>query len=518
MNVDVPKNVSSLDVSADFILPGGGQFTGGRTATGALAVISWNAAVLFARGKSADGIMVQPSLRIPSGWKYATALPVARVNGDTIEFEPASLTTVVDSPVQIGLNQTVVRLRDADGRAHEVDFVSDTFSTGQPPASFAEIGNALVTQAGLLFGGRHYRHYNWLITVSDGVAHFGLEHHESSDNRLPADVLDSARGHRRLAGLISHEYVHSWNGKYRRPAGLLSPDFSTPMQGELLWVYEGLTTYLGNVLAARSGGWSAESYRERIAQMAADLESQAGRTWRPLGDTAVEAQILYGAGSPWWSLRRGVDFYDESNFIWLEADAIIRERSAGKRSLDDFVSRFYGGLTAPMVKSYTFDDVVAAMNATEPYDWRTYFTTRLESVEAHAPLGGLARSGWRLVFNDTPNETASEGEEGSEDLNLRSSIGMQIGKGGQVVDVAPATLAAKAGLAPGFTILAVNGRKYSLAAMRNALKAGKPLEVIAQNGEYFGVYRIEYTGGLRYPHLVRDESKPDLLSAIIKPR
>ncbi len=517
LHIDVPAGTTSLDVTADFLLPSSGGFTAGRTATPALGVISWNTALLFPKGRPADEIIVQPSLRVPSGWKFASSLGVERTSGDVIEFKPVSLTLLVDSPVQIGAYQKVVSLREADGRAHQVVLVGESMEALETPKDFATVADSLVKQGGIIFGGRHYNSYRWLLTLSDGVAHFGLEHHESSDNRLSADSLATPKGHRDIYSLLSHEYGHSWNGKYRRPAGLLSPDFSTPMQTELLWVYEGLTEYLGYVLTVRAGGWKPEEFREALAHAAANLESQVGRTWRPLIDTAVQAQVLFGAPSAWWSLRRGVDFYGESIFIWLEADAIIRDESGGKRSLDDFLAKFYGGMSGPAVKPYTFDELVTAINSVHPHDWRTFFNTRLQSVKPGAPLGGVIRAGWRFELNETPNAYRSEVEQAGT-LNLRNNLGMSLGREGVISDLAPSTPAAKAGLAPGFTIIAVNGVKYSPDVMRRAIKSKQPIEVIAQNGDYFAVHRIEYSGGLLHPHLVRDTSKPDLLSAILKAR
>jgi predicted metalloprotease with PDZ domain len=521
-HIDVPTGATSLDVALDFLLPSGGQFSAGRTATSALSVVSWNTALLYPEGRTGDEISVKASLRIPSGWKFATALPVESVSGNDISFKTASMTTVIDSPVQMGSHQKVVALREFDNRPHEIDLVSDSDAALELPENFVATNNGLVEQAGLLFGGRHYRDYHWLITLSDGVAHFGLEHHESSDDRMGENTLLTPAGQRGLAGLLAHEYVHSWNGKYRRPAGLMSPDYQTPMQGELLWVYEGLTEYLGSILPPRSGAWTPEYFREYLASVASDLESESGRTWRPLADTAVEAQVLYEAPGSWWSLRRGVDFYDESTLVWLDADTIIREQSGGKKSLDDFTRRFYGTLTGPMVKPYAFDDVVAAMNETQSYDWRKFFNTRLQSLEPHAPMEGIVRSGWKLVYTDKANESMTDSAERYHGLNLRNGIGLALGAEGQVSDITPGLPAAKAGVAPGFKIIAVNGRRYTTEVMQNEMKSSakstEPLELILQNGETFTVARVDYHGGLQYPHLVRDDSKKDYLSAIITKR
>jgi predicted metalloprotease with PDZ domain len=521
-HLDVPTGASSVDVSLDFILPNGGQFSGGRTATSSLAVISWNNAVLSPSGRSADDIQVKPSLRIPNGWKFATALPVESVSGNDITFKPAPLATVIDSPVQMGSHQKVVALKVADERPHEIDLVADGDAALELPENFTTTYNNLVDQAGLLFGGRHYRWYHWLLTLSDNVAHFGLEHHESSDDRVNEDALQKPAGQRGVAELLSHEYVHSWNGKYRRPAGLLSPDYQKPMEGELLWVYEGLTQYCGSILPPRIGAWTPEYYRDYLASVASDLESESGRTWRPLADTAVEAQVLYNAGGDWWSLRRGVDFYDESILVWLDADTLIREQSGGKKALDDFTRRFYGGLTGPMVKPYTFDDVVTAMNETHAYDWRAFFNARLNSVDPHAPMAGITRGGWKLVYTDKENEAMADGAERSKGMNLRTTLGVQLGQNGAVNDVTPGLPAAKAGIAPGFRIIAVNGRKFTNDVLHAVLKASTtskdPIELIVQNGDNYSVVRVDYHGGLQYPHLVRDETKKDLLTPIITKR
>jgi predicted metalloprotease with PDZ domain len=521
-HIDVPAGATSVDVSLDFLLPSGGQFSAGRTATAALGVISWNTALLSPLGRSADDIQVKPSLRIPNGWKFATALPVDSVSGNEIRFKQAPLAMVIDSPVQMGSHQKVVALKVADDRPHEIDLVADGDAALELPENFVTTYDNLVEQAGLLFGGRHYRRYHWLLTLSDNVAHFGLEHHESSDDRVNEDSLLKPAGQRGVAELLSHEYVHSWNGKYRRPAGLLSPDYQKPMEGELLWVYEGLTQYLGSLLPARIGAWTPEYYREYLAAVASDLESETGRTWRPLADTAVEAQVLYGAGNDWWSMRRGVDFYDESILVWLDADTLVREQSGGKKSLDDFTRRFYGGLTGPMVKPYTFDDVVSAMNETQAYDWRAFFNARLNSVEPHAPMAGVARGGWKLVYTAKENESMTDAAERRKGMNLRTTLGVQLGSNGAVSDITPGLPAAKAGIAPGFQIIAVNGRKFTNEVLQAALKASKsttePIELILQNGDTYSVAKVDYHGGLQYPHLVRDEEKKDLLTGIITKR
>jgi predicted metalloprotease with PDZ domain len=522
LQLDVPAGTTAVDVTLDFLLPSGGNFSAGRTATSDLAVVSWNTVLLYPLGRSADDISVRATLRLPRSWKYATALTTERVEADRVQFATTSLARLIDSPVQTGIHQRVVKLRQVDGRAHDINLVSDTAAAIEPPTNFATVYNNLVDEAGLMFGGHHYGAYHWLLTLSNGVAHFGLEHHESSDDRVAEDALQTPAGQRGIAFLMAHEYVHSWNGKYRRPQGLMSPAYQTVMRSDLLWVYEGLTEYLSFILPARMGAWTAEETRERFAWYASGLESQTGRTWRPLLDTAVEAQVLYTSAGDWWSARRGTDFYEESVYVWLEADAIIRTESGGKRSLDDFLRRFYGGNTPPAVNPYTFDDVIAAMTETQPYDWRNFFESRLNSVEPHAPLGGLGRSGWKLVYTDVPNDAIRENDVFLKLYPMRESIGLELREGGVISDVTEGRAAAAAGLAPGFTIIAVDGRKFSDTVLRNAVKDSKtttdPIQIIAQNGDVFSVHTLDYHGGIVYPHLVRDDSRADLFTAIIAPR
>ena len=383
----------------------------------------------------------------------------------------------------------------------------------------------LVAETGVLFGTRHYRRYDFLLTLSDRMPQDGVEHHESSDDRTEENYfLDP--GLFASSELLPHEFTHSWNGKYRRPAGLATPDYQTPMKGDLLWVYEGLTQYYGVMLAARSGMMPLTMFREYLASTAAYLNDRPGRTWRDLQDTAIAAQILYSLPPEGSSLRRSVDYYDESTLIWLEADTIIRKQSNGKKSLDDFCQRFHGGEnTPPKVVPYTFDDVVTAMNEVAPYDWRAFFTARLKSHGPGAPLGGLENSGWKLVFTDVPNEYEHIDEVANQEIELQFSLGLLLhGPGGEdgdhVLDVIPGSPAANAGIAPGMRLVAVNGRKWNPDILRDAIARAKtskePIELLAENGDFYQTYRIDYHSGERYPHLEPLSGKTDLLTEIAK--
>jgi predicted metalloprotease with PDZ domain len=314
--------------------------------------------------------------------------------------------------------------------------------------------------------------------------------------------------------------VHSWNGKFRRPAGLATGDFSTPMKDDLLWVYEGLTQYLGKVLAARSALWTPDEYRENLALLASRLDHRPGREWRPLQDTADEASLLYYGRSDWDALRRDTDFYDEGALIWLEVDVTIRQLTSGKQSLDTFCKIFHGGdNSGPVVRPYTLDDIVRTLDEVAPHDWQTFFTTRLTSLDAHAPLRGIEEAGWKVAYGDTPTSMQEIVESTRNVVDLSVSVGLILQQDGTLLDVVPGTPAARSGLAPGMKIVAVNGRQYSKETLRAALRLGKtsttPLELLAANGQLYRTYAIDYHDGERYPYLERDPSKRDLLASII---
>jgi predicted metalloprotease with PDZ domain len=524
---EVPAGTDTLEVTLDFLSPTSAEgFASSPAATSQIAVLNWNLVLVYPKGAKSDDVMFAASLRIPAGWKYATALPVARESRGGVEFEPVSLTTLVDSTVLAGAHLKTVALGNNLDREHRINIAGDgEAATRMSPEQTTHL-RQLVAETGALFGARHYRHYDFLLALSDNLTSFGEEHHESSDNResdrylLDADQLEAGMD------LLPHEFFHSWNGKYRRPAGLATPNYEEPMRGELLWVYEGLTEYYGKVLSARSGLWTPEKLRENIAWTAAYLDQRKGRSWRDLQDTAIAAQILYGSrteGSTW---RRGVDFYDESTLIWLEADTIIRRATNGKKSLDDFCKAFHGGQsTGPKIVPYTFEDVVAAMYGVAPYDWRKFFTERLNSHGPGAPLGGLGNSGWAIAFSGEANEHERAVENARHITDVRFSLGLIVhnpgGEGGdQVAEVIPGSPAALAGIAPGMRLRAVNGRRWTPEILREAIGQSKgkngAIELLVENEDYFQTCRVEYHDGERYPHLERLAAQTDLLTEIAK--
>src|ERR1041385_2057143 len=511
----IPDGVSELDVSFDDVSQPE------STMSAKLARIKWNRVLMYPEGVNSDSIHVRTSLTVPSGWKYATALPVLSERQSEIDFKEVSLTELVDSPAIIGAHFRKFPLTSA-GINHEIDAMADTLSALEIKPETSNGLNRLVAEASALFGAHHYGSYKFLLTLSDHGGSEGLEHHESSEDGVGEKAFTDELELLDFADLMAHEFTHSWNGKYRRPIGLATPDFEQPMKGELLWVYEGLTQYLGHVLPARSGLWTAEDYRESLAQVVADFDLQAGRQWRPLVDTAVAVQLTYPSPRAWMNYRRRVDYYDEGSLIWLEADVLIRTRSAGKLSLNDFCRRFHGGQdTAPLVKPYTFDDIVNTLNEVTPYDWRAFLNERLNQVAPQSTLETINQGGWRLVYNDKPNTMVRLADHSRKSIDVSYSIGALLKDDGTVLDVNPSLSAFKAGLAPGMKIDAVNGRAWSTDVLREAIAAAKnnttSIQLVIENGSFTQTIQLNYHGGERYPHLERDPSKPDIISEIIKP-
>jgi predicted metalloprotease with PDZ domain len=525
-HLEVPQGAEMLEVSLDYLSPPP-ESSGSRDrsdATAKIAVLNWYLVTLYPQGIKTDDLTYEASLQLPAGWKYGTALPVAKETPEEIAFAPATLTMLIDSPLITGEYFRNIDLAPGQKPEHSIHMAAD--GPAALAASTAEVQHMrqLVAESGALFGARHYRRYDFLLALSDKMPPDGVEHHESSDNRTPEALFLDPDVRETQMDLLAHEFTHSWNGKYRRPAGLVAPDYQAPLKGDLLWVYEGLTQYYGVILSARSGFWTPPRLREYLAATAAYLNDRPGRTWRDLQDTAISAQILYAApvaGSSW---RRGVDYYDEGTLIWLEADTIIRKESNGKKSLDDFCRKFYGRENGALkVVPYTFGDVVTALNEVTPYDWSSFFKERLTTHGPGAPLGGVVNSGWKLVFTETVNEHQRSEEIVSQEVDVEYSLGFQVhATGGEesdrIIDVIPGSPADKAGLAPGMHLLAVNGRRWTPELLRDAIKrAGnnkEPIELLAENNDYFQIYRVEYHGGEKYPHLEATSGKTDVLAEI----
>jgi predicted metalloprotease with PDZ domain len=524
VNLDLPQGTTALTVHLDFLLAAPGptiDFAG--DASSKLLVLMWNTVLLYPKGHPAHEIMFEPQLRLPQGWKFNTSLPIASHSGDTIAFAPVPLDLLIDSPVQSGEYLTSIPLSTGTAPLQELDVAADEpWAIAISPELIQNYKN-LVTQASLLYQSYHFRDYHFLFTLSDNVIPLGQEHHESSDDRVAEHALVDPNHRILVSGLLPHEFSHSWNGQFRRPTGLATPDFQLPMQGELLWVYEGLTDYLGTLLTARSGLLTQQQSREEIASVASTLEHRAGRSWRSLQDTADSAQVLYFAPSEWVASRRSTDFYQESILLWLDVDTTIRKLTDQRRSMDDFCHIFYAGQDGqPVIKTYTFDDVVATLNQVAPYDWRTFLRERLDYTGPNAPLlGGITGGGWELVYNDTPNEVLVAHQAVSGGANLTSSVGMTVRADGMIQDVIPGMAATQAGLSPYMKVLAVNSRQFSVEELDRAVKNSKvnpgAIDILASNTGTVEHHAIAYHDGLRSPHLKRLEGKPDTLGAILTP-
>ena len=524
-HLTIPDGVSSLSVDLDYIEPAvTSGFSAGASATDKLVVISWNQNLLYPAGLRAQEITYDATLRLPEGWKFGTALPIAQEAGDEIQFKPVSLNRLVDSPVIAGQYLRVVNVTPpGEPIHHEMDIAADSDAALNLSPELQKDYTHLVAETGALFGARHYRDYHFLLTLSNHVAHFGLEHHESDDSRVPERSLIENAPRLQMAGLLPHEFVHSWNGKFRRPQDLSPPYYEEPMKTDLLWVYEGLTDYLGNLLATRSGLLTPKQYREHLAMVAAMLgPGRPGRIWRPLQDTADAAQILYFSPDEWRNWRRTTDYYEEGDLLWLEVNTTIRHLTQGRKSLKDFCHLFYGGPNeGPQLKTYTFQDLVQALNQVAPYDWANFFRTRLESTSPQPPMDGIESAGWKLIYNDQEPEMLKVQDEVHHTTNAVYSIGLLLKENGDIQDCIVGSPAYKAGISAGMRLMAVNSKAFTPAVLHDALKeslnSSQPLQLLVLNDGYYQTFSVDYHGGERYPHLAREQGKPDLLDEISKP-
>lgn len=527
-HIDVPKGATTLDLSFQYLAPVRPQQ--GRISNN-FADIKWNALLFYPAGYFSRRIQFAPELRLPEGWKFSTALDVKSQSSTLIQFKDTTLNTLIDAPLYAGVNYKRVDLSSGADNPVYMDVFADKPEQLEITPEELQFHKNLVIQAQKLFHSRHYDHYDFLFSLSDSVAGQGLEHHQSSEDGTRANYFtDWAAG---ISGraLLPHEYTHSWNGKFRRPADLWTPNFNVPMQNDLLWVYEGLTNYYGNVLTARSGMRTPEQARDTIAQIAAMFEASPGRTWRSLQDTTNQPIISEHGATPqvWQSWQRSYDYYPESDLIWLDADTKIREMSHGQKSLDDFARLFYGINNGSYVTvTYTLDDLIKAMNTVQPYDWAGFFRSRVYEVAPEVPENGIKQGGYRLVYNDSEPDWIKHSEP-TRPTSFGTSIGIGIaGQGGPnpgppggITEVWWDSPAFKAGITPDMQLLAVGDQAFSVANLRQAIVAAEknsaPMKLLLKRGEQFVTVSLDYHGGLRYPHLERVESAPDLLDGVLAP-
>jgi predicted metalloprotease with PDZ domain len=524
-HVSVPPRVTVLDAEFDFFSPPksfGSGFGETPSITPHLLIVAFNQLVLYPADMAAQAIDVKAQILIPSGWSFDEALQPEHVDGGVISLPAVSLSTLIDSPLLAGEHFRTVPLTEGAGStrisiaADATDdlAVSDTLIAGL---------RRLAAEGTALFGPGHYRRYAWLLALSNNLSHDGLEHHESSDVREVQALLtdpDNAVNWR----LFPHEYVHSWNGKYRRPAGLATPNYQQPMVDDLLWFYEGLTRFYGDlVLTARSGLATADQSRAYLAYVAALMDrDRPGREWRSIGDTATAAAAYAEAPGEWTAIRRGSDYYSEMMLVWLEADMKIRQSTGGKHSLDDFCRSFFSGPERfPATKPYTRSDIIEALHNVAALDWGAFFSSRVDSIVPRAPLGGISAGGWTLSYDDEPNGFLEAIEKSTASNNLSLSLGIWSKPDGTVLDTVIGSPAFEAGIAPAMQVIAIDGHRWSSAAARNAIvraeKVSEPLELIVSSEDLVRTVRVQYHGGLRNPHLRRDSSRPDLLSGLLSP-
>ncbi|WP_300750856.1 peptidase M61 [Janthinobacterium sp.] len=524
-HIDVPAGATAVEAQYQFLSPVEGN-QGRITMTADILGVQWHAMTLYPEGRPAREIQVQPSLTLPAGWQFGSALEVRAESstpaGKQVDFQTIDLDNLVDSPLFAG---RYFKRFDLDPGAKVpvyLNVVADSPDSLEATPEQIEKHRVLMQQVYKLFASRHFKHYDFLLALSDDFGGIGREHMQSSENGVKPGYFSEWDKTEAGRALLPHELTHSWNGKFRRPAGQATPDFNTPLQNSLLWVYEGQTQYWGNVLASRSGLITPANMRDLFASTAAYYDAVPGRSWRAMQDTTNDPIINGRRPIGWSSWQRSEDYYSEGSLIWLDVDTTIRELSGERRSLDDFARAFFGvqdGSTTPL--PYTFEDVVAALNAVQPYDWATFLRSRLDGHGPGAPLDGLARAGWKLVYRDKQTPFMQATEERSKNTDLSYSLGLTVDKDGKLSHLLWDGPAFKAGLSGNTTLLAVNGMAYTPKLLKKAIQAARdgtqPINLLVRKGKQFQTVALDYHGGLKYPQLERIAGTRDRLTTILQP-
>jgi len=526
-HVTIPPGVTTLHAHLDCIVL--------TNVSQKLAYLEWDKVMLYPANTPVRDIPILPSVIVPAGWGIGTALtpigggayPVPAA-GSTTHFAVTNVEQLEDSPILAGQYFHEFALAPEISPKHYIDVVSDApEDSNLRPEALAEIAN-LVREADALYRSHHYNQYHFLLSLSDTAGGLGLEHGQSSENGVGEKAFSDEDHQLGDADLLPHEFTHSWNGKYRRPVGLYQTDFATAQQGALLWVYEGMTQYLGELLAARSGLRSQAQYRDILAASAAGLDYTPGRKWRSTEDTAVAASILRDGNPAWANWKRGQDYYNEGELLWLDADTLIRKITSNKKSLDDFQRIFLGkgGNSGPIIVTYTFDELVRDLNEVVPYDWATFLHDRVDKINPRADLAGIEQGGYKLVYADKPNASelivsANVAPNAKAGVDVWYSIGLQVDAEGDIKDVRWEGPADKAKIVPGAKIIAVNGQVFSGDLLRDAIRDAKgksePISLIVQSDNFVSTDNIDYHDGERYPVLERVEGTPAYLDDITKP-
>jgi predicted metalloprotease with PDZ domain len=514
-HVTVPQGVSTLEVHVDAIVT--------ARVSDKLAMLEWENFLLYPAGIPVRELQIQPSVKVPTGWGVGTALTPTSTDGNTTHFAPVTVEMLEDSPVLTGKYFKEIPLAPDVTPKHFLDVAGDAPDDVELRPQFLTALSNLVHEAGAMYSSHHYNSYHFLLTLSDYAGGEGLEHHQSSDNGVGEKGYADDEHALVEADLLPHEFTHSWNGKYRRPEGLATPDYTTPMQGQLLWVYEGMTQYLGDVLAARSGFRTPEQYREDLAYTAANLDNRPGRTWRNTEDASVAASILRGGNPAWSNWRRGQDYYQEGELLWLDVDTTIRQLTQNKKSLHDFLVLFVGrgGDTGPMVAPYNFDELAKTLNEVVPNDWAGFLRERVTTLNPHANLAGIEHGGYKLIYTDTPTSYARAIQSMTGNIDAWFSAGFRLRRDGTISDVRVYSAADEAKLAPGEKVVAVNGRVFAPDIFNDAIKHAKgsaePIHLIVQSDTYIYPIDLNYHDGEKYPSLQRVGGAPAPLDDIVKP-
>ena len=455
-HVEVPEGARQLDLAF--------QFTGATNSDqGRISIASnmlnlqFEQVSLYPAGWFTRRIPVQASVTYPEGWTAVSGLPARRVGRDYV-YELTNYETLIDSPVFAGRYYREWKLSDRV----DLNVVADRPEELDAKAEQIDAHRKLVEQAVKLFGAQHYDRYEFLLAISDELGGIGLEHHRSSENGVDPGYFTKWNEGPGPRNLLPHEFVHSWNGKFRRGADSWTPDFHTPMRNSLLWVYEGQTQFWGYVLQARSGIVSKQDTLDMLANIAATLDNRPARTWRPLEDTTNDPIITDRAPKPWVSWQRSEDYYNEGMLVWLETDAMLRRLSGGRKSMDDFARAFFGMRDGDWgVLTYDFDQVVATLNTIQPHDWATFLRTRLDGLSERAPLAGFTENGYRLIYTEAPTAAFRNAERNRSHTDLSFSLGLVVGKAGAVSQVIWESPSFKAGLSLADTLVAIGGEAYS---------------------------------------------------------
>ena len=516
-HIDVPAGAAQLDIDFQFLTPVDDE-QGRIVMTPDMLNLQWNNVALYPAGYFTRGITIEASVKLPQGWQLGTALETASKTGDIVNFKPVSFETLIDSPIFAGRNFKRLEL-DTEGAAPVyLDIVADRPELLEIKPEQLEAQRALVRQAYKLYGSHHFDHYDFLLALTDKMGGIGLEHHRSSENGTVPTYFTEWDKNADTRSLLPHEFAHSWNGKFRRPFDLWTANYNVPMQDSLLWVYEGQTQYWGQVLAARSGFVTKEQALDSLALTTAAYDNRKGREWRALQDTTNDPILANRRSIPWRSWQRSEDYYSEGLLVWLDTDTLIRDLSKGTKSLDDFAKAFFGVQNGSYVPvTYNFDEVVRTLNGVVPHDWAKFLRARLDG-NGPAPLDGLTRGGYKLIYSETQSDYAKASETRRRVVDLSYSLGFTVGRDRTLTDVMWEGPAFKAGLTVSTEIVAVNGTAYDADRLRDAVKASKtapaPIELIVKNGERFRNLRLDYRDGLRYPRLERVANTPARLDEI----